>query len=175
MNELAFENKVAGIFQRMEQRLGGRLAGERAKAENLQAQDMRRIAFVLTEAIEAEMRPAVKDALLSYDEAINRPLLPNERWEHSLVRRVEQAVDDAVKLALALDKADHPWKPLLSAEAPKLRARIVAEVEDHLAALGKMRARRRPGEGALPAWALWIAFFIGGLGSGLLLARLLGG
>lgn len=175
MSDLAFENRVSGIFDRMEQRLGGRLATEKAKADNLQAQDTRRVAFILTEAIEAELKPAVKDALSSYDEAINRPLLPNERWEHSLLRRIEQAVDNAIKLALALDRADHPWKPLLSAEAPKLRARALADAEAHFAALGKGKRRRRRGDGPIPDWVLWLAFFVGGLGSGLLLARLLGG
>ena len=175
MSELAFENKIAGIFERMEQRLGGRLAIEKAKADNLQAQDTRRVAFILTEAIEAELNPAVKDAISTYDEAINRPLLPNERWEHSLLRRIEQAVDNAIKLALALDRADHPWKPLLRAEAPKLRDRALADAEAHFAALGKGKGRRRRREGGVPEWVLWIAFFVGGLGSGLLLARLLGG
>lgn len=174
MTSDTFENRVSGIFERMEQRLGGRLATARAKTENLQAQDMRRVAFILTEAIEAEVRPAMKDALLSYDEAINRPLMPNERWEQALIKRIEQAVDSGVKLALALDKADHPWKPLLTAEAPKLRARLLAEAEAHLAALGKVGRRRRRGDSAVPEWVLWIAFFVGGLGSGLLLARLIG-
>ncbi|MFC3068400.1 hypothetical protein [Phenylobacterium soli] len=175
MSDAAFENRVSGIFSRLDQRLGGRLASEKAKAETLQAQDMRRVAFILTEAIEAEVKPAVKDALLSYDEAINRPLTPNERWEHALLKKIEQAVDRAIQQALALDKLDHPWKPLLSAEAPKLRARLLADAEAHFTALGKVGKRRRRSDLGLPEWLLWVAFFVGGLGSGLMLARLLGG
>ena len=53
MSDAAFETTLAGIFSRMEQRLGGRLAAERAKTENLQSQDTRRVAFTFSEAIEA--------------------------------------------------------------------------------------------------------------------------
>ena len=175
MSDTAFENRVSAIFARMEQRLGGRLTNAKAKAENLQAQDMRRVAFILTEAIEAEVKPAVHEALVSYDEAINRPLLPNERWEHALLKRIGESVDNSVKLALNLDRHDHPWKPLLSAEAPKLRARLLADAEAHFTALGEVRKRRRGKGAGIPDWVLWLALFGGGLGAGLLLARLLGG
>jgi hypothetical protein len=172
MVDAAFESRVSGILSRMEQRLGSRLAVEKAKAENLQSQDTRRIAFILTEAIEAELAPAVKEALASYDEAINRPMQPNARWEQALVQKIGQAVDAAVKLAMALDRENHPWKPLLAAEEPKLRERLTAPAEKHFAALGKVRGRRRGSEGVVPDWAVWIAIFAAGLVAGFMLARL---
>jgi hypothetical protein len=175
MSDTAFENKVSTIFTRLEQRLGGRLAAEKAKTENLQSQDTRRVAFILTEAIEAEVKPAVKEALTSYDEAINRPLAPNVRWEHALLQRIGQSVDTGVKLALNLDRANHPWKPLLTAEAPKLRARVLASAEAHFADLGRVGKRRRRRDGGIPDWAVWLALFLGGVGAGLLLSRLLHG
>lgn len=175
MAEAAFETKVTGIFSRMEQRLGGRLAAERAKTENLQSQDTRRVAFTFSEAIEAELAPAVKQALASYDDAINRPMLPNERWEQSLLTKIDQAVEAAVKLALTVDKEVHPWKPLLAAETPRLRERFAKTAEQHFAAIGKVSARRRARGSGVPDWLVWIAFFAGGLVAGLLLARLLQG
>lgn len=175
MSEAAFEARLSGIFSRLEQRLGGRLSVEKAKTEALQSLDTRRVAFILTEAIEAEIKPAVKEALASYDEAINRPLVPNERWEHAVLKRIGQAVDGAVKLALDLDRANHPWKPLLAAEAPKLRARLLASAEGHFAELGKVGKRRRRNDSGIPRWVLGVALFVGGLGTGLLLARLLHG
>jgi len=175
MSDTAFESRVSTIFARSEQRLGGRLAAEKARTVNLQSQDTRRVAFILTEAIEAELKPAVLEALSSYDEAINRPLAPNVRWEQALLQRIGQAADAAVKLALNLDRANHPWKPLLTAEAPKLRARLLAAAEAHFAELGHVSKRRRRGEGGVPDWAVWLALFLGGVGAGLLLARLLHG
>jgi hypothetical protein len=172
MSDTAFEGKVSGIFARTEQRLGGRLAVEKAKTENLQSQDTRRVAFILTEAIEAELEPAVKQALASYDDAINRPMLPNERWEHQLVQKIGQAVDASIKLALSLDKDNHPWKPLLSAEAPKIRARLTETAEQHFIALTKVSSRRRGASSGVPDWAVWIAIFAAGLVAGFLAARL---
>jgi hypothetical protein len=175
MSDTAFESRISAVFARLEQRLGGRLSVEKAKAENLQSQDTRRVAFILTEAIEAEIKPVLKEALVSYDEAINRPLVPNERWEHALLQRAGLAVDQGVKLALNLDRADHPWKPLLAAEAPKLRARVLAVAEAHFAELGQVRKRRRRKPGEIPDWAVGLALFLGGTGAGLLLGRLLHG
>lgn len=175
MSDAAFESKVASIFSRMEQRLSGRLGVEKAKADNLQSQDTRRVAFILAEAIEAELTPAVKAALASYDDAINRPMLPNERWEHQLIQKIGQAVDSAIRLALAVDKADHPWKPLLTAETPKLRARMTEMAEKHFTALGKVRGRRRGAAGGIPAWAVGASLFLVGLVVGLMLSRLMGG
>jgi hypothetical protein len=175
MSDAAFENNVSTIFARLERRLGGRLSVEKAKAENLQSQDTRRVAFILTEAIEAEIKPAVKEALASYDQAINRPLAPNARWEHALLQRIGQSVDAGVKLALSLDRAEHPWKPLLAAEAPKLRARVLAAAEAHFAELGQVRNRRRRKAAGIPDWVVGLALFLGGVGAGLLLARLLHG
>jgi hypothetical protein len=176
MSDAAFERDVSAIFARLEQRLGGRLSLEKAKAENLQSQDTRRVAFILSEAIEAEIKPALKEALASYDEAINRPLAPNVRWEHALLQRIGRAVDGGVKQALSLDRADHPWKPLLAAEAPKLRARLMAAAEAHFAELGGHGGkRRRRVDRGIPDWVVGLALFLGGVGAGLLLARLLHG
>jgi len=172
MSDGAFETKVGAIFAAMERRLGGRLAVEKAKAENLQSQDTRRIAFILTEAIEAELQPAVKQALASYDDAINRPMLPNERWEQQLLHKISQAVEASIKLALSLDKESHPWKPLLAAEGPKIRARLTESAEQHFTALTKVRGRRRGASGTVPDWAVWVAIFAAGLVAGYFLGRL---
>jgi hypothetical protein len=174
MSDGAFESRIAGIFAKVEPRLSSRLAVEKAKTENLQTQDMRRVAFILTEAIEAELEPAVKQALASYDDAINRPMLPNERWEHQLIQKIGQAVDNAIKLGLAVDKADHPWKPLLSAEAPKIRARLTETAEQHFVAIGKIKGRRGGGAGGVPMWAVGAALFFAGLVVGLLLSKAIG-
>lgn len=168
-----FEADLSEIFARSERRLGSRLALERTKAENLQSQDTRRVAFILTEAIEAELQPAVKEALASYDAAINRPILPNARWETLLRQRVGQSVDAAVKLALNLDKASHPWKPLLSAEAPKLRARLTESAEAHFRALSSKRNRRGKASGGASEWALRAALLAIGVGVGFVISRLL--
>lgn len=175
MSDAAFENSVGAIFTRLERRLSSRLSVEKAKADNLQSQDTRRVAFILTSAIEAEIKPAVTEALASYDAAINRPLTPNARWEHALMQRVGEAVDSGVKQALSLDRAEHPWKPLLSAEAPKLKARVLAAAEAHFAELGQVRKRRRRKDAGIPDWVVGLALFLGGLGAGLLIARLLHG
>lgn len=174
MSDAAFDSTISGIFARMEKRLGGRLAAERAKTENLQSQDTRRVAFILSEAIEAELEPAVKEALAAYNDAINRPMLPNERWEQILLHKIEHAVEGAVKLALAVDGQSHPWKPLLSAEMPKLRSRFTDTAEQHFAGLGKVSGRRGPGARAIPDWVLWLAIFAVGAGFGLVVARLIG-
>jgi hypothetical protein len=173
MSDAAFETRIAGIFKRMEQQLGTRLAAEKAKAENLQSQDTRRVAFILTEAIEEELKPAVKEALNSYQDAISRPMTPNERWEHILTQQIAQAVDSSVKLALALDKENHPWKPLLSDEAPKLRSRLVDTAEDDLTRIGKLGARaRRPSDPGVE-WTVRIVILAAGVVIGFLLAHLL--
>lgn len=174
MSDGAFETKISEIFARMERRLSSRLSVERAKSENLQAQDMRRVAFLLTEAIEAELEPAVKQALASYDDAINRPMLPNERWEHQVLQKISQAVDASIRLALAADKENHPWKPLLSAEAPKIRARLTETAERHFVAIGKVKGRRRGAGSGVPAWAVGAALFLVGLVVGLMLSKVIG-
>jgi hypothetical protein len=171
----AFEASLGDIFQRGERRLASRLAVEKAKAENLQAQDTRRVAFLLTEAIEEALKPAVLEALGSYDAAINRPITPNESWEKLIRQRIAQSVEASVKLALATDRLDHPWKPLLAEESPKLRARMLALADQHLAELGKtrrVRGRRSEGAGDLAVWAL---LFAAGVVAGAIAMRLFGG
>ena len=171
MSDAAFESRISGIFSRMEQRLGSRLAVEKAKAENLQSQDTRRVAFILTEAIEEELKPAVKQALSSYEDAISRPMTPNERWEHILTQQIAQAVDSSIKLALSLDRENHPWKPLLSDEAPKLRSRLVDAAEGHFDRIGKLggRARRTSEPGV--EWTLRAVILAAGVVIGFLLAH----
>jgi hypothetical protein len=173
MSDAAFESKVSGIFKRMEQRLGSRLSVEKAKAENLQSQDTRRTAFVLTEAIEDELKPAVKEALSIYDDAISRPMTPNERWEHIVTQQIAKAVEESVKQALALDPAAHPWKPLLSDEAPKLRTRLVSKADEHFERLGKLgaRARRKTDPGV--EWTMRLVMLAVGVLIGYLMARVI--
>ena len=171
----AFEATLAGVFQQSEQRLASRLALEKARTENLQAQDTRRLAFLLTEAIEEELKPAVLGALETYDAAINRPLSPNESWEKLIRQRIGETADASVKLALAMDPAPHPWKPLLTEEAPKLRARLLALADRHLAALGKGRRRRRKSAIGLADGLVWLLLFAAGVVVGALGMRLLGG
>jgi len=173
MSDAAFESKVSSIFKRMEQRLGSRLAVEKTKAENLQSTDTRRTAFILTEAIEAELKPAVKEALSTYDEAISRPMTPNERWEHIVSQQIGRAVDESIKQALTLDAASHPWKPLLSDEGPKLRTRLVSTANEHFERLGKLGARaRRKGDPGVE-WTMRIVMFAVGILVGYLLARVM--
>ena len=171
----AFEATLGGIFDKSQQRLASRLAVEKARTENLQAQDTRRMAFLLTEAIEEALKPAVVEALESYDAAVNRPISPDESWEKLIRQRIGETTDASVKLALAIDSANHPWKPLLSEEAPKLRARLLAIAEGHLAALRKRRRGRRKAGPALTDGLLWVLLFAAGLVVGALGARLLGG
>ena len=115
----------------------------RAKSQALQSQDTSRLAFTITEAIEEEVRSAIDESLGVYDAAINRPIAPNARWEQALLKQIEFAVDGAVIQALKLDSEKHPWKPLLSEEAPKLRERLSAIAEAHFAELRKDRKTRR--------------------------------
>jgi predicted DNA-binding protein len=173
MSDAAFEGKVSGIFKRMEQKLAGRLSVEKTKAENLQSQDSRRTAFILTEAIEAELKPAVKEALSTYEEAISRPMTPNERWEHIVTQQIGKAVEEAIKQALALDDEKHPWKPLLSDEAPKLRGRLVTAADEHFQRLGKMGARRRRTGDEGAEWTMRIVMLAVGILLGYVLARLI--
>jgi hypothetical protein len=173
MSDAAFESKVSGIFKRMEQRLGSRLSVEKAKAENLQSTDTRRTAFILTEAIEAELKPAVKEALSTYDEAISRPMTPNERWEHIVTQQISKAVEESIRQALALDAASHPWKPLLSDEAPKLRTRLVAAADEHFVRLGKLGARARGKTDPGVEWTMRIVMLVAGVVIGYLMARVI--
>lgn len=173
MSDAAFESRISGIFSKMQQRLGSRLAAEKAKAENLQSQDTRRVAFILTEAIEEELKPAVKAALSSYEDAISRPMTPNERWEHILTQQIGQAVDSSVKLALSLDRESHPWKPLLSDEAPKLRSRLVGDAEGYFEKIGKLGARARRASDPGVEWTMRIGMLVVGVVIGFLLAKVM--
>jgi hypothetical protein len=173
MTEAAFEARLDGIFAGAESAVGGRLLTEKARTENLQAQDTRRVAFILTEAIEAELKPAVEKALASYDAAIERPITPNPIWEKKLRARIDQAAGAAIKKALAVDSVNHPWKPLLSAEAPKLSQRLLDLADAHFAALVMDKRRRRKKAGAISETVIRVGLFVAGLALGVLLMRLM--
>jgi hypothetical protein len=164
----AFENALGGIFARCDQAIAERLDKAKARAEALQSQDTSRLAFTLTEAIEHEIEPAIDLALATYDAAINRPLKPDRRWEEAVRRRIEHAVDAGVGLAMKLDAERHPWKPLLTAETPKLRDRLIARADRHFDALGKRRKSGRGRMGETPE----ILVRFGVFGAGVLVGAL---
>jgi hypothetical protein len=172
---VAFESALNGVFARCDAAFATHLDKVKARSEALQSQDTSRLAFTLTEAIEAEVTPAIDEALALYDGAINRPITPNARWEDALVKRIELEVDAAVARALKIDDLKHPWKPLLSDESPKLRTRLIAHAEKHFAALrDQKRSRRRTRPTGIPEAAVRGALFVGGLVVGAIAAHLVG-
>jgi len=174
MAGVAFENALGGIFARCEQAIGDRVDQARAKAQALQSQDTSRLAFTLTEAIEHEIEPAVDQALATYDAAINRPLTPNPRWEEAVRRRIELAVDAGVDMALKLDAEKHPWKPLLTAEAPQLRERLQARADEHFEALRQQKKTRGRRVAGAPEMLVRLGLFAGGAVVGALAMHLAG-
>jgi hypothetical protein len=172
LSPAGFEATLAAIFNDCEQAVSDRLAKEKAKAENLQALGARRFAYTVAEAIEEEVGPAVAEALASYDGAINRPIVPNERWEVALKSRIGHAVDAGVRLGTG-GHEDAPWKPLLAEEAPALKARLLALADAHFKQLGKAKRRGGPRRGWLPEPALRSALFVAGLVVGALVVHLL--
>lgn len=170
MADGAFESQIAVIFAKRERSLGERLANEKAKADALQAQDTSRVAFVLTEAIIAELKPAVVEALASYDEALSRPP-PNELWQKALVERTSRAVEAAVALALELERADHPWKPLLAAEGLRIRERLLDLVAQHFKPPRKAKRIPHRVENSLPDPMVWMVMFLAGVVAGALATR----
>jgi len=167
----AFEGSLAAIFARCDAAVAVHLAKVKARSEALQSQDTSRLAFTLTEAIEQELRPAVDEALASYDAAINRPLTPNPRWEEAVRDKIGSEVDAAVAQALHLDLADHPWKPLLKQEAPQLRERLLALADAHFAKLGKSRKPRRRGSAGLGETLIRLGCLGAGLAIGAIVAH----
>ena len=169
-----FEAALGSIFDRSERAIAEELDKARVRAETLQSMDTNRLAFTLTEAVEHVLTPAIEQTLLIYDAAINRPLTPNEIWEAAIRERIVRSVDAGVDLALALDAANHPWKPLIREESPKLRARLLALADRHFGALKKQRkaGERRPSPIENPIRA---GLFVGGLAVGAILMRLLAG
>lgn len=169
-----FEARLTAIFEAGEGAVADRLAREKARAEALQATDTRRLAYTLTEAIEHELKPAVQKALASYDEAIDRPILPDPRLEGAMRSKIGHAVDAAMRLAIGPDQAG-PWKPLLAKEAPALRERLLALADAHFVKLGKARkAAARASNRGLEA-GIRIGIFLAGLVAGAFLMRLLAG
>jgi hypothetical protein len=169
-----FEETLGGIFARSERAIAEGLQKAKARAESLQSMDTNRLAFTLTEAVEHAVAPAIEQTVSIYDAAINRPITPNQGWEAAIRQRIVLSVDAGVALALALDAANHPWKPLIREEAPKLRARMLAKADRHFADLAKQRkvAERPvgPAENIIRA-----GLFVGGLAAGALLMHLLAG
>ncbi|MFL5295150.1 MAG: hypothetical protein ACJ798_02095 [Phenylobacterium sp.] len=161
---VAFESALSRVFARCEEAISDHLDKVRARSQALQSQDTSRLAFTITEAIEEEVRAALDESLGIYDAAINRPITPNAGWEKALLKQVEYAVDGAVIQALKLDSEKHPWKPLLSEEAPKLRERLSAIAEAHFAELRKARkTRRKAAPTGLPETLVRLALFVGGV------------
>lgn len=159
-----FEARLAAIFEAGEKQVAERLARERRRAGALQAQDTRRLAYTLSEAIEHELKPAVAEALAAYDAAIHRPIEPNARWEASLRARITRAVEAGVRLAVGHETG--PWKPLLEKEAPVMRERLMALAEAHFVRLGKARkaAARATHRGAQAA--IRAGIFLAGAAAG---------
>jgi len=174
MASATFEATLGGIFDRSDHAIADELDKARVRAETLQAMDTNRLAFTLTEAVEHILAPAIEQTLSIYDAAINRPITPNQSWEAAIRERIVRSVDAGVALALALDAANHSWKPLIREEAPKLRERMLVRADRHFGDLAKRRkaAERRPGpvENSIRA-----GLFVGGLVIGALVMRLLSG
>ena len=172
---VAFDSALNGVFARCDEAFAEHLEKVRHRSEALQSQDTSRLAFTLTEAIEAEVTPAIDEALRLYDTAINRPIEPNARWEEALVKRIELEVDAAVARALKIDDLKHPWKPLLSEESPRLRNRLIEYADKHFEALRhQKRTRRRARPTGIPEAAIRAALFAGGLVVGAIAAHLAG-
>jgi hypothetical protein len=172
---VAFETALNGVFARCDEAMAKHLDKVRARSEALQSQDTNRLAFTLTEAIVDEVTPAIDEALAIYDAAINRPIEPNARWEQALTKRIELEVDTAIDKALKLDAQKHPWQPLLKAEGPNLRERLVDHAEKHFEALRKARkTRRRARPTGIPEAAVRLALFAGGVVVGAIAMRLIG-
>jgi hypothetical protein len=174
MPGVGFETAVGAIFARCETAIADRIDKARTRAEALQSQDTSRLAYTLTEAIEHEVEPAVDEALATYDAAINRPIEPDKRYEEAVRRRIELAVDAGVDLALKLDAERHPWKPLLSEEAPKLRERLVARADQHFDDLRQHKKKRRRRPAGLPEMLVRLGAFLGGAFVGALAMHLIG-
>jgi hypothetical protein len=174
MAGVGFETAIGAIFARCETAIADRVDKARTRAEALQSQDTSRLAYTLTEAIEHEVEPAVDEALATYDAAINRPITPDKRYEEAVRRQIELTVDAGVGLALKLDAERHPWKPLLTAESPKLRERLVARADQHFDALRKHKKLRRRRPAGMPEMLVRLGSFVGGLVVGGLAMHLIG-
>jgi hypothetical protein len=169
----SFEGAVAGIFARCERALSAQLDKVKTRTENLQAEDTSRLAFTLTETIEHAVDPAIEEALASYDEALSQPVTSNPRWEEAVRARIGVAVDAGVAQALALDQLPHPWKPLLRAEAPKLRDRLMNKTNDGLKVIHRKHGPHRRRKQARREWALRLALLVLGIVIGAMLRSLL--
>jgi hypothetical protein len=168
-----FDTAIGPIFARCETAVAEKIDKTRARTEALQSQDTSRLAYTLTEAIEHEVEPAVDEVLAVYDAAIDRPIKPDKRYEDAIRRRIELAVDAGVDLALRLDAERHPWKPLLSEEAPKLRERLLDRAERHFEELRHAKRSRRRAPKGLPEALVRLGLFAGGIVVGALAVLLI--
>jgi len=78
-------------------------------------------------------------------------------------------------MALKLDAEKHPWKPLLTAEAPQLRERLQARADGHFEALRKQKKSRGRRVVGAPEMLVRLGLFAGGALVGALALRLAGG
>jgi hypothetical protein len=174
MPGVGFDTAIGPIFARCETAIAERIDKARTRTEALQSQDTSRLAYTLTEVIEHEVEPAIDEALTIYDDAINRPIKPDRRYEDAMRRRIELTVDAGVDLALKLDAERHPWKPLLSEESPKLRDRLLARADQHFEELRKAKRSRRRAPKGLPEALVRLGLFAGGIVVGALAMLLIG-
>lgn len=173
MSAEPFESELASIFKSCAQTLTGALERARLRAESLQAEDMSRLAFTLTETIDHAVSPAIDKAVAAYDEALHRPMASNPQWEAAIQEHVAETVATGVAQALSLDKLAHPWKPLLKEEGPKLRARLSARVDEGLAHVRLHSAPRRRRAAARREWTLRISLLLIGVLVGAMLRSLI--
>jgi hypothetical protein len=169
-----FEIELETIFQGCRNDVGAALQRARLRAETLQAEDTRRLAFTLTETIDHAVAPSIDKAVAAYDEALHRPMGSNPQWEAAIQAHVAEAVAAGVAQALTLDNVDHPWKPLLKAEGPNLRQRLATRADEGLAHVRLDRAPRRRRRAIQQEWMLRLSLLAVGLLAGAILRGLIG-
>ena len=167
-----FDRELNAIFKGCAQDLTGGLERARLRAETLQAEDMSRLAFTLTETIDHAVGLAIEKAVAAYDEALHRPMVSNRQWETAIQERVAEAVAAGVAQALTLDSLSHPWKPLLKEEGPKLRARLAARADEGFVHVRVHSAPRRRRRAVRREWTLRISLLVVGLLLGAMLRAL---
>ena len=167
-----FETVLAGVFADCERELQRQIVKAKARAEALQAEDTSRLAFTLTETIEHAIGPAIEAATDRYDEALGQPVTSSPRWEDSIRSRIGLAVDEGLSQALAIDELAHPWKPLLKAEAPQLRERLLAQAEAGFKVVHRRHGPHRRRAVVRREWTLRVALLVLGVLLGAMLRTL---
>jgi len=158
-----FEGALSRTFARCEQTLRNDLDKAKARAETLQAEDTSRLAFLLAETIEHAVGPAIDAALADYDEALGQPVTSNPRWEEAVRAHIGAAVDAGVAQAMALDQLAHPWKPLLRAEGPQLRERLVDKANAEFKEIHRRHGPRRRQKQVRREWILRLTLLVIGV------------